>query len=180
MNQVKDFLDYLLNAIKIWIIIQPWEAGLRIRSGKHIKKLKGGIYFRIPYLDSVYVQQARLRVVSIPVQTLTSKDGKTITLSATMGYQITDIEQLYLKLYHPEMTLANMGMSEVADFIYQNDVKDLHPHEIEKSVLAKFNTDEYGVKVSEFRLTNFAIVRTYRLIEDRMWVEEGIRLDAKR
>jgi regulator of protease activity HflC (stomatin/prohibitin superfamily) len=64
MYQVKEFFEYIFNAVKIWIIIQPWQQGLRVRNGKDVKLLNGGIYFKLPYFDSVYVQETRLRVVS--------------------------------------------------------------------------------------------------------------------
>lgn len=180
MNQVKDFIEYILNAIKIWIILMPWEQGLRVRNGKHVTKMTGGIYFRIPYLDSVFIQQVRLRVVSLPIQTLTSKDLKTITLNSAIGYSITDVEKLYKTLFHPELTLANMAMSEIAEFVYKNNVDQLDPSVIENAVLTKLKAEDYGVNVEYFRLTNFAVVRTYRLIQDQSWVSEGMTLDVKK
>ena len=59
MNQVKDFFEYIFNAVKIWIIVQPWQTGIRVRNGKQVKKLTGGIYFRLPYFDSVFIQENR-------------------------------------------------------------------------------------------------------------------------
>ncbi|HMI01835.1 MAG TPA: SPFH domain-containing protein [Pedobacter sp.] len=180
MGSIKEFLEYILNAIKIWIIIQPWEKGLRVRMGKSITKLNGGIYFRIPYLDSVFIQSVRLRVVSMPMQTLTSKDLQTVTLNSAMGYSICNIEKMYSKLFHPELTLSNMAMSEISDFVYKNDMTDLDPHLIEQAVIKKLSADDYGINVEYFRLTNFAVVRTFRLIQDHSWVGEGISLDVKK
>lgn len=180
MNQVKDFLEYILNAIKFWVIVQPWEKGLRVRNGKYVKKMDGGMYFRIPYIDSVYIQSVRLRVVSLPIQTLTSKDLNAITLNSAIGYSIVDIEKIYATLYHPELTLANMAMSEVSDYVYKNDLKDLHPQEIENAVINKLSAGDYGIKVEYFRMTNFAVVKTFRLIQDQSWTNEGITLDQKR
>jgi len=180
MNQVKDFLEYLLNAIKIWIIVQPWEQGIRVRRGKNIKLLTGGMYFRIPYLDSVFIQSNRLRVVAMPVQTLTSKDLSTVTLNSALGYSINDMEKLYKSLFHPELTLANMAMSEIAEFVYKHDMHELNPDKIEQAVIKKLNAGDYGMKVEYFRLTNFAVVKTFRLIQDGSWVDTGLNLDQKK
>ena len=76
MNQIKDFFEYIFQSIKIWVIVQPWEKGIIVRNGKHTRLISKGIYFRIPYFDSVFIQESRLRVCSLPVQTLTSKDLK--------------------------------------------------------------------------------------------------------
>ncbi|MEC4051142.1 SPFH domain-containing protein [Flavobacterium sp. SUN046] len=181
MNQIKDFFEYIFNAIKIWIIVQPWEQGIRVRKGKKIKKLEGGMYFRIPYLDSVYIQECRLRMVQVCLQTLTSKDLKTITINSALGYSIVDIEKLYQTLYHPEGTLTNIAMSEVSDFIYNNNIDNITPLKIEEAVLKKLNISDYGLKFEYFKVTNFASVRTFRIIQDgQSWVDNGLKLDNKK
>ncbi len=180
INQVQQFFEYFFNAIKIWIIVQPWESGIRVRNGKHIKKLTKGIYFRVPYFDSIYIQENRLRVASMPVQTLTSSDLKTLTINGAIGYVISDVEQLYQTLYHPETTIVNITMSEVAEFCYKNKLKDINPQNIEAAVLKRLNADNYGLKFEYFRITNFAVVRTYRLIQDNSWVDEGLKMNSKK
>lgn len=180
MNQVQQFFEYIFNAIKIFIIVQPWESGLRVRNGKTIKKLIPGIYFRIPYFDSVFIQENRLRVTSIHIQTLTSKDLKTITISGAVGYIINDIEKLYQTLFHPEMTIINIAMSEVAAFIFKNSSDDIDPEKIEEAVISKLNGNDYGLTFSYFKITNFAIVRTYRLIQDQSWTSEGLDMNQKK
>ena len=67
MNEVQQFLEYVFNAFKIWVIVQPWETGLRVRAGKKVKNLSKGMYFRLPYFDSVYIQESRLRVSEVPM-----------------------------------------------------------------------------------------------------------------
>lgn len=180
MNQVKEFLEYILNAIKIWIIVQPWQTGIRVRSGRKIKLLHGGIYFRLPYFDSVYVQENRLRVAAMPVQTLTSKDMKTVTINGAVGYVITDIQKLYTTLFQPETTIANMTMSEVAEFVFKNNIERITPVAIENAVISKLNSGDYGLKFEYFRITNFAVVRTFRLIQDQSWVGEGLAMNDKK
>jgi len=100
MGSIKEILDYISKAFTWWIAVQPWEQGLRIRMGKHEKLLKPGLHFRIPVIDKVYVQTDRLRMVNIPVQTLTTKDAKTVTITTAFSYSICDISKLYHTLYH--------------------------------------------------------------------------------
>jgi len=179
MNQVKDFFEYIFNAIKIWIIVQPWEQGIRIRCGKNTKLLNPGIYFRLPYFDSVYIQETRLRVIDLTVQTVTSKDLKTITLSGSIGYSINSVELLYNTLFHPELTISNMVMSEISDYVYKHNIDDISPEAIQKSVLTNIDAKAYGLKFEYFKLINFAVVRTYRLIQDQSWTHEGLKMDTK-
>jgi len=180
MNQVQQFFQYIFDSFKIWVIVQPWETGIRVRFGRHVKVLTKGIFFRIPYFDSLYIQENRLRVASMPVQTLTSSDLKTITINGAVGYTIKDIRTLYETLYHPETTIINVTMSEVADFCFKKELKDITPQAIEEAVLKKLNADDYGLNFEYFRITNFAVVRTFRLIQDQSWISEGLTMNSKR
>jgi hypothetical protein len=180
MNQVQQFFEYIFNAVKVFIIIQPWQTGLRVRNGRKIKKLNKGIYFRIPYFDSVFIQETRLRVGEVPIQTLTSKDLQTLTISSSFGYSVEDIETLYNTLYHPEETLQNIAMSEVANFVFTNSIKDITPDNIEKSVLDKFKEMGYGLNFEYFKIANFAVVKTFRLIQDQSYGYSRLDMEDKR
>ena len=180
MNQVQQFFEYVLNAVKVWIIVQPWEVGLRIRCGKTIKNLDKGIYFRLPYFDSVYIQESRLRVISLATQTITTLNGQTITLNGAIGYSLIDINKLYDTLFHPETTVSNITMSNISTFICSREHEDIKVDMLEKHILAELKKLDYGLDFSYFKVTNFAIVRTYRLIQDQNWFSEGLEMEKKK
>jgi SPFH domain / Band 7 family len=180
MGQIKDLIEYIFNIVKIWIIVQPWQQGIRVRKGTKIKKLSNGLYFRIPYLDSVYIQETRLRMVQMNLQTLTSKDGKTITINSSLGYSIYDIEKLYTTLYHPEGTVMNIASAVVSEYVYNNYAADITPLLIEAEVMKTLNAEDYGLHFKLFKITNFAEVRTFRLIQDNQtWVDTSSDLSKK-
>jgi regulator of protease activity HflC (stomatin/prohibitin superfamily) len=180
MNQVQQLFEYFFNAVKIWVIVMPWETGLRIRYGKKVKNLSKGIYFRLPYFDSVYIQESRLRVISLATQTITTLDGKTITLNGAVGYSVTDINKLYDNLYHPETTISNMVMSEVSTFICSKDYKDISHNELEESILNGLKELDYGLEFTYFKVTNFAVVKTFRLIQDQNFYHEGLSMNESK
>jgi len=178
MGQIKDLLEYVFNMFKIWVIIQPFQNALIIRGGKQVREVEGGLYFKIPYFDSVYVKDKKLRVIDLPMQTLTTKDGKTITLGSAAGYSIFSLTTLYDTLLHPESTIANMLMSEIAETIYSTDKSNLTPKFIEESVKGKVDIEKYGLKFEYYKITTFAVVTTYRLIQDSSWMNENCSMLA--
>lgn len=180
MNQVQQFLEYIFNVFKIWIIIHPWQSAIRVRNGNKIKTLLPGIHFRLPYFDSVFIQENRLRVASMPVQTLTSKDEKTITINGAVGYIVSDIKKLYDTLYHPTTTITNMTMSIVSSFVYSKELSEITPKSIQDHVLEELKKTDFGLDFSYFKITNFAVVRTYRLIQDKSWVSEDLQMNDKK
>ena len=180
MGQIKELIEYLLQVFKIWVIVMPWERALFVRRGKRIKERRGGLYFKLPYLDSVYVQESRLRVTEIPMQTLTSKDGKTLTVNSSLGYRIAHLKMLYDTLAHPEITLGNIAMGATAEIVFANGIESLTPQFIQDRVLAVLKKEDYGLDFDYFKITNYAVVRTYRLIQDGSWTNEGLDITEKK
>lgn len=180
MGQVKELFEYIFNMFKIWVIIQPWQQGIRVRFGKHKTLLNAGTHFKIPYFDSVYVQETRLRMVNLPIQTISCKDKQTVTLNGAIGYQITDVEKLYSTLYHPETTIINMVMAKVTDFVSKLNLDAISLSELEGYVVKDLKTLDYGIKFEKFEVVNFASVKTFRFIKDEAWVYEGINMEDKK
>lgn len=180
MGSIRELLDYILNVFKFWIIVQPWEQAVRTRFGKNKKILYAGTHFRIPFMDGFYIQCIRLRVANLSMQTLTSKDLKTITLSGSVGYEIINIETLYSTMYEPEATISGIAMGAVADYIYSHNSVDINMLEIESQVLKKLDLAKYGIAVSYYKLINFAVVRTYRLIQDSSTIYRSSTLDQSK
>jgi len=177
---LKEFLEYILNFVKIWVIVLPWENAIRVRMGKSTKILNPGIYFKLPYFDSVFVQEIRLRIADMPIQTVTTKDAKTISIAGTIGYSIIDIKKLYDTLYHPETSIRNIALSNVAKLVYSKNAIEINPNELETEALNVLCSLDYGIRFEHFRITNFALVRTYRLIQDTNWGYEGLKMNEKR
>ncbi|WP_339889834.1 SPFH domain-containing protein [uncultured Flavobacterium sp.] len=180
MNQVKDFIEYIINAIKIWVIIQPWESGLRVRAGKNIKQLASGLHFKIPYIDSIYVQENRLRIIEMSMQTLTTKDNKTITIEGAIGYKISNLKELYDTLYQPELALMGLTKSLIVSNISESYLEKIEIKNIEDSILLELKKLGYGIDFEYFKILNFCHVRTYRLLQDQSWAANKLDVNKKK
>lgn len=167
MNWVKDLIDYLTGLLKWWVIVLPWQEGIRIRMGKSELHLKKGIYLKLPIIDNVFIQNVRLRYTQLPIQTVTTKDGKTITILGAIGYQIIDITKLYHSITNPDATICGIAMAKLSEFVATHDLSECSPASLEAAVV--IDGDQYGLK-TEIKITGFASVRTYRLIQDHAWM----------
>ena len=83
-------------------------------------------------------------------------------------------------MVHPELTISNIAMAAISDYVYQNEIGTISITDIENTVLEKLKTEKYGINISYFKLLNFAVVRTYRLIQDQSWSDHGINLNNSR
>lgn len=162
-----------------WVVLCPWEAGIRVRAGYWIAVIGGGIHLRIPFVDRFFVQSVRLRVATLPTQTVTTRDGKTVTVGGTLGYSVGDILQLYQTLQHAHDTLVNLAASALAQCVRELDASDLDPMRLQDAATRTLSVHGYGIAQATIRVTDFALVRTYRLIMDGRGYSVGAALQTE-
>ena len=173
---LQKFIDQLKEFLTWWVILTPWEKGIRVRFGKNVKLLDSGIYFKIPVFDQVYKQTIRTRNISNSIQTVSTNDGTAISIGLIIQYSINDIFKLYNTLYHPEFTIQNMILSKISKHITQNALKDCNPNTL-NGVIKDLDLSQYGIVLEDVGVSTYAVVKTYRLIQDSSWVYEGYNLN---
>jgi hypothetical protein len=164
MTFFEQIRQLISNLFQWWVIIAPWQQGVRVRFGKRTKLLQPGVHFKLPLFDVVYMQPIRLRAQYVGSQTMTTADGKAISLASAIQYEITDLLMLYRTLHDVHDTIEQQVQGVLGGYIYSQRLGDLKPCSAEKHLVDSLDLSQYGLKVHNFKLTNFAVVRTYRLI----------------
>lgn len=164
MTAAQQLLNLLKNIFQWWVSITPWQQGARVRFGKHVKLLEPGIHFKIPFFDIVYVQPIRVRAQHIHNQTLTTKDGKAITIASAIQYKITDLLLVYQTIHNAHDLIEQIVQSATADSIYSKALEDIKPSALETEITSKLDFSGVGLEAKSFNITSFAVVKTYRLI----------------
>lgn len=177
MEWIRQIWNEISNLFKWWVIILPWEKGLRIRLGKKTKTLNPGIHLRIPYIDSCYKQSTKLYFVSLSMQTLTNKTGQTITLSMNVGYSIKDIEKVYNSVGELQTAISGNVQGMVAKIIH--DSNECSPSIIEEQCKTALTSKDWGIEINEIKVISFALVKTFRLIQDSSWTANNHPLETK-
>ncbi|CAN5389413.1 hypothetical protein BH09PLA1_BH09PLA1_26030 [soil metagenome] len=174
----------LFKPFQLWIVIAPWEAGLRVRLGRVARVLAPGIHLRIPMLDRVFVQSVRLRTITDSGQTIATLDGRVLTLAVAVSYAIADIRRLYETVSNPEQTLLNQVQGLIAETVAKRRAADLSPATIQDIVTLRMPSTDWGLERVRVSITTYAFVRTYRLLNyqyqsltrlDRGMEDEGSR-----
>ena len=106
------------------------------------------------------------RQQSIARQTISTKDGRTVTLAGMLQFAIVDIQVLYESLHHAEDTVRVIARAEIADYVGTHMLAECGPKEIEAGVHVALDLSRYGMGQASVRITDFCVVKTYRLIGD--------------
>jgi regulator of protease activity HflC (stomatin/prohibitin superfamily) len=176
MNELFMAIRQFLLGLRPWVSVTPWEQAIRVRVGKHVRLLNPGLHWKFPILDVVYLQSTRLRVSSFGGgrQTLSTTDGKNVTLCGSIAYSIHDIERLYRVLHHAEDSLQCIARGRIAEFITSHKLAECGPEDLTRIIGSALSAEftEYGLSDVALYLSDYALVRTYRIIGD--WGASGI------
>lgn len=164
MNVFNEFLSFVKSLFSWYVLIAPWEQGIRVRLGKHVRLLESGIHFKIPIFDIIFVQPIRTRIVPITDQSLITADKKVIVLAGSFAYKIDDLLKLYQTLHNPTNAIEQKVMGSVSAHVFKTNFDDLEPDKLAQTVKREIDLSEFGLISVDFFLTSFASVKTYRII----------------
>lgn len=171
MNWLTSLLECIRALLTWWFVVEPWEQAVRVRFGNRVALFHAGVHLRIPFFDRLYVQNTRRRLSGLPVQTLTTKDGKVLTLHGSIAYTITDVLKLHFALHDAEATIQQEAMALIAQYVAEHELDACTPEEIAMQCGAYLREDlhEYGLGEVFLFLTGYvANIRTLRLLQDYM------------
>jgi regulator of protease activity HflC (stomatin/prohibitin superfamily) len=127
-----------------------------------------------------YIQSIRYRLSDLATQTLSTRDGHTVVLGASVGYSINDLQKLYTTLHHAEGTVRQHVMGTLADVVQAWDRVECTPGQLatEAARQLRISLAPYGLGDVQVRITDFAYVQTFRLIQDQRWGSSYDNLDT--
>lgn len=180
MNQLVELITKLARVLVWWTTVNPWERSLRVRLGRHVRELPPGVHWKVPFVDTIYRQSTRERVSALQLQTLTTRDGRTLALSGSLGYHIADVRRLYDSLHHPEDSIRQLAMGAIAAYVQQQEAACCDPEQIAACAVARMHLERYGLGGIRIELTDFAFVRAHRLLMDQKWGSHGDSLQTSK
>ena len=161
---LRQLFQLLSRLLTWWVIVAPWERAIRLRFGKKQTELGAGIHLKVPLVHRVFVQNTRLLVIDTPNQTVTTADGRVVTLSAVVGYKIVDICQVFNSVQKPREVVNSLAMGAIAEYITSRGSAECTIPEIEADLTKRLHAENWGLEFGLVKITDFAFVKTYRFI----------------
>lgn len=165
MQEFLAWLSRILDSWKFWIVIAPWEIGVRVRLGKSAAQLTPGTHLRIPFIDVITLVNTRLRIDGTPPITVSGVgDSRTRYISATVGYRVSDPLKAMMQFGLPYAAVVSKTQADIA--MYRDEQQALLS-------LQKFFNADSGISIDFVRFVEDVEVRTYRLINGSSWFAGG-------
>lgn len=174
-----DWLRTFLANASWWFTVRPWEQAVRLTRGKNRELLGPGLYFKVPVIHQAIIYPIRLRTVYVPMQTLRSGDGRTVSIGLILKYKIADLARVLDSLHNPEGTLGHLAQGAIADLLPTIRAAEATATKLREAVGAVINPEKYGIAEFEVLVSDNADLsqRTFRLIQEGRYFNADGEID---
>jgi regulator of protease activity HflC (stomatin/prohibitin superfamily) len=153
--------------------IQPWEGGVRITSflsRQRVRAIGPGLHFKIPFIQIIETTEVVTTTQNLPPQSLTTKDGKSVTVSGIIKFSIKDVVPLFTSVVDREDVLRDVALGAIHRAVRSREWGEIIKDQgtLEKEVRSSIADDvnKLGFKIERFTFSDLASVRTIRLMQE--------------
>lgn len=167
--------DKLIDLISGWwsqitpfVIVPHYQEGVLLRLGKFKKVLYPGFYWKIPIFDEVIDHHVVVTTLSLPAQSLYTKDRQNIVVKGVVKYKIFDVKIFLLEVYDAKDAISDMTQSIIKNIITDLSLEECTSTDIDAILTKKSRVEarKWGVEIQQVTLTDLAPIRSFRLIND--------------
>jgi regulator of protease activity HflC (stomatin/prohibitin superfamily) len=167
--------DKLIEIIASWwhqlmplTIIPDYQEAVLLRFGKFKSVLKPGMHLKIPIFDEVVEHHVVVTTLSLPAQSLYTKDRQNIVAKGVVKYKISDVKTFLLEVYDAKDALSDMTTSIIKNVLTNLSLEECLSADIDNQLTKKARVEsrKWGVEIQQVTLTDLAPISSYRLIND--------------
>jgi regulator of protease activity HflC (stomatin/prohibitin superfamily) len=152
------------------VIIPDYAEAVQLRFGRFKKVFKPGLHFKLPFVDEIIEQHVVVTTISLPAQSLYTKDKQNIVVKGVIKFKIAETKIFLLEVYDAQDALSDMTQSIIKNVIISMSLQECIDIEVDNILTKKVRAEakKWGVEVQQVTLTDIAPIRSYRLINDTL------------
>ena len=102
-----------LSSLCFFTVVNPDEAGVHLRCGRVHRTIGEGFHWQYPLIDEIQTIPTSEQAIDLPNQTLTTADGKTVTVSGTIRYEVVCPEKTLFNVSDYDESLQTLSMEVI-------------------------------------------------------------------
>ena len=165
-DKLIDLLVTFIHEILPFKIVDQWEAGVHLRTGRFHRVVSSGLNWKIPFFDKIWVTPVITQTVNLSPQTLTTLDDRSIVLSTIVRYHVFNVQSFLLNVMHADDVLVDMTQGIIRDIVETTNWDDLV--DLTNIVTPAVNDEvaKCGIVVEAVKFPDLGEIKTYRIIGD--------------
>lgn len=167
-DKIIDFLLSVLDKLLPFTVVNQVDSGVRLRFGKFVEILLPGFHWKIPFADEVLNFTTVWTTLSLPSQSLTTKDQKDVVVKAIVKYKIADIETFALEVWDAIDAISDMTQGIVFEIVRDKTWEELQSPDLKSLISRKARNEakRWGIEIETVTLSDLAKITSIRLLND--------------
>ena len=132
-------------------IVREYERAVIFRLGRLLGAKGPGLFFIIPFVDSMVRVDLRVVAVDVPKQNIITRDNVSTNVDAVVYYRVVDPERAITKVENYHYAISLLAQTTLRDVIGQVELDDLlsKREDINKKIQGILDemTEGWGIKV---------------------------------
>ena len=165
-DKLIDLIVTFIHDILPFKIVDQWEQGVHLRTGKFLRVVYPGLNWKVPFFDQVLVTPVITQTVNLKPQTVTSLDEKSVVLTSIVRYHIVDVQKFLLGVMHANDVLVDTTQGIIRDIVEGTNWEDLY--DLGNIVRPEVNefVVRWGITVEQVSFPDLGEIITYRVMSD--------------
>lgn len=164
-------IEFLLNVIEHVIplkILKEYQQGVLFRFGRFNKELGPGVHFKIPFLDTIEEYPVVYTTITLPPQSIITKDGISVVIRGHIKYKIEDIKIFAVDVYDAIDALSDMTGGVIYDEIISKTWEEAYNTNLQQILTKKARVEakKWGIHVDKVTITDFSKMMSLRLFSN--------------
>ena len=147
-------------------IVKEYERGVVFRLGRLVGAKGPGLFFIIPFIDSMQRVDLRVVTMDVPSQEVITKDNVTVRVNAVIYFRVVDPEASVIKVLDHIRATSQIAQTTLRNVLGQSELDELlAQREKLNQMLQKIideHTDPWGVKVSTVEIKEVELAEEMR------------------
>ena len=153
---IEAILNFLAS-LCFFTVVNPDEAGVHLRGGMIHKVIGEGFHWQYPIYDEIQTIPTSEQAIDLPNQTMTTRDGKTVTISGTIRYEVVCPERTLFNVTDYDESLQVLSMEVIGTEVPLIDHNE-SSKKLRKKVCDRLEgvASRWGINIIEVGITDNA------------------------
>lgn len=165
-DKLIEILVTFIHDILPFKIVDQWEAGVHLKTGKFHRVVHPGLNWKVPFFDKIWVTPIITQTVNLSPQTLTTLDERSVVLTSIVRYHVVNVHSFLLNVMHANDVLVDTTQGIIRDIVETTEWNDLV--DLTNIVTPAVNEEvaKWGITVETVKFPDLGEIKTYRIIGD--------------
>jgi membrane protease subunit HflK len=178
LQPIFDFISSFWDAIfcSWWFVTAQYMEGVVLRFGNYNRTVtssngifRTGLHFKWPIAEEYIDKTVVVTTMDLDPQSLTTRDGKSIVVSAVVKYRISDVKAFLLEIADQQAAIQDITMAKIREVISKKEWSEISTQtDLEIAEKVRYETGKYGITIEPKGVTlkDLQPCRSIRLLQD--------------